>query len=312
MIRPVPVIVNPTAGGGRLLKQRRALDEAAAVCDAELEWWYTEHPGHAEELGRQAASERRQLVLAFGGDGTYNEVARGLLGSSTALGALPGGTTSVLAYELGIPRPAVRALPALLEGSDRPMRVGRSSNGDIFLLMLSAGPDSMVLHRLFPLFKRLGGKLGVALQAVVEVLRARLPQLRVSIGNRSVQGGWAVIGNSRSYAGPFHATPGADPFADSLELVLLKSSSRRAVIPFALGIATGSHVRRSDVLQQAVARIRLEPAPGSAELHYQVDGDTAGLLPVEAWIDPMPLLMRLPQPLAGELLTVEGESFATL
>jgi diacylglycerol kinase family enzyme len=312
MTRPVPVIMNPTAGGGRLLRHRRALEEAAAACSTELEWWETTHPRHAEELGQQAAKERRQLVLAYGGDGTYNEVARGLLGSGTAMGILPGGTTSVLAYELGIPRPAVRALPALLEGSDRPMRVGRSSHDDIFLLMLSAGPDSMVLHRLFPLFKRLGGKVGVALQAVVEVLRARLPELRVSVGNRSMQGSWAVIGNSRCYAGPFRATPGADPFSDSLELVLLKSSGRRAVVPFALGIATGRHVRRPDVLQQAVARIRLEPKPGSAEVHYQVDGDTAGLLPVEAWIDPMPLLVRLPQPLAGDLLTVEGESFATL
>jgi diacylglycerol kinase family enzyme len=169
-----------------------------------------------------------------------------------------------------------------------------------------------VLQRLLPLFKRLGGKVGVALQAVVEVVRARLPRLRVAIGNRSLEGGWAVIGNSRCYAGPFHAAPGADPFADSFELVLLKSHVRRAVVPFALGIATGRHVRRPDVVQQAVQRVRLEPAPGWGEVYYQVDGDPAGLLPVEVWIDPVPLLVRLPQPLAGDMLTVEGESFAAL
>jgi diacylglycerol kinase family enzyme len=299
------VIVNPTAGGGRLLRQRQALDAAAAASGYALEWWHTSHPRHAEELGRRAVNEGRSLVFAFGGDGTYNELARGLLGSSTAMGVLPGGTTSVLAYELGIPRPAARALPVLLEGSDLPMRVGRTDHNDLVLLMLSAGPDALVLQRLSPLAKRLGGKAGIALQAVIELLRARLPRLRAIINERPLDGGWAVIGNSRCYAGPFEATPGADPFADGLELVLLKSHGRRAVLPFALGITTGSHVRRRDVVQQLAARIRLEPAPGPHKVSYQVDGDISGVLPVEIWIDPEPLLVRVPPPLAGEMI-VEG------
>lgn len=303
--RPVPVIVNPTAGGGRLLRQRRALDAAAAACGCALEWWHTSHPGHAEELGRRAVNQGRPLVFGFGGDGTYNELARGLLGSGTAMGVLPGGTTSVLAYELGIPRPASRALAVLLEGSDLPMRVGRTNHNDIVLLMLSAGPDALVLQRLSPLTKRLGGKVGVAVQAVIELVRARLPRLRVTINQRSLEGAWAVIGNSRCYAGPFHATPGADPFADGLELVLLKSQGRRAALPFALGITTGSHVRRSDVVQQQSSRILLEPAPGPHQVPYQVDGDLSGVLPVEVWIDPELLLVRLPPPLAG-VLSVEG------
>ena len=52
------------------------------------------------------------------------------------MGVLPGGTTSVLAYELGVPRPSSRAVTALLKGEDRAMRVGRSDRGDLVLLML--------------------------------------------------------------------------------------------------------------------------------------------------------------------------------
>ncbi|MEJ2190572.1 MAG: acylglycerol kinase family protein, partial [Acidobacteriota bacterium] len=86
----VPIILNPSAGGGRLLRARRSLEEAADKARAEIEWWTTTGPGHAEELARRAAAEDRPLVFAFGGDGTYNEVARGLLGSATAMGILPG------------------------------------------------------------------------------------------------------------------------------------------------------------------------------------------------------------------------------
>ncbi len=104
----VPVILNPTAGGGRLLREQEGLHAVAADCGFELDIWISESPTHTIELAERAAATEIPLVLAYGGDGTYNEVARGLLGSSTALGVLPGGTTSVLAYEFGVPRPASR------------------------------------------------------------------------------------------------------------------------------------------------------------------------------------------------------------
>jgi diacylglycerol kinase (ATP) len=291
----VPVILNPTAGGGRLLRARAALSEAAAKSGVHLEWWLTGGPGHATELAAQAATEDRPLVLAFGGDGTYNEVARGLLGSATVMGVLPGGTTSVLAYEFGVPRPAPRAVPALLDGEDRAMRVGRSDHGDLVLLMLSAGPDSHVLERLRPSFKKLGGRIGVALQAVVETMGASaLPKMRVVTDAATEDAGWVIVGNSRCYGGRHCATPGADPFQEDLEVVVQRSTGRRAAAAFVFGIPRGRHVHRKDVLRETVARVRIEPARSDAVVPYQVDGDVVGVLPVEVEIDPQPLWVRLP------------------
>ncbi len=289
----VPVVYNPVAGGGRLLAQRPAVDAAAAAAGVELEWWPTAAPGDGERLGRRAVAGGYPLTLAFGGDGTYNEVARALLGSDTAMGVVPGGTTSVLAYELGIPRPAPAALEALLGGSDRPMRVGRTDRGEVFLLMLSAGPDAVVLDALLPTLKRRGGKVGIALQAAVELVRARLPRLRVTNGDATVEGGWAIVGNSRCYGGPWAATPAADPFADAFDVVVQRRVGRWAAIAFFLGIPRGAHVRRRDVVRLASQRLVLEPR-GGARVPYQVDGDPVGYLPVEVWIDPEPLLVRLP------------------
>jgi len=295
-VSPVPVILNPTAGGGRLLRLRATLDATAESVGTSLEWWPTEGPGHAVELAFRAAKEDRPLVLAYGGDGTYNEVARGLLGSATSMGALPGGTTSVLAYELGVPRPAGRGLRALLEGEDRAMRVGRSSADDVVLLMLSAGPDSHVLDRLRPSFKRLGGRVGVVLQALIETaIGGPLPRLRVCFGRRVVEGGWAVAGKSRCYAGRFRVTPGADPFRDDLEVVVQKSVGRSASLSFLCAIPRGRHVRRADVLRELVSKVRIEPAAAASTVPYQVDGDVVGTLPVELQIDPHPLWVRMPE-----------------
>jgi len=292
----IPVILNPAAGGGRLLRAREGLEAAAAAAGVEIEIWATRGPAHATELAARAAGEDRPLVFAFGGDGTYNEVARGLLGTTTAMGVLPGGTSSVLAYELGVPRPAARAAAALLEGEDRLMRVGRSDRGDVVLLMLSAGPDSHVLERLRPSFKRIGGRVGVALQAVVETMSGGpLPRMRVAIGERAIDAGWVIVGKSRCYGGRYCATPGADPFRGDLEVVVQQSSGRRAAASFLLGIPRGRHVCRPDVTREVVDHVRIEPAAADAKVPYQVDGDVVGILPVEVGIDPKSLRVRLPR-----------------
>ncbi|MBD3873445.1 MAG: hypothetical protein IFK91_11095 [Acidobacteria bacterium] len=292
----IPVILNPTAGGGRLLRAREGLEAAAAASGVEIEIWATRGPTHATELAARAAAEDRPLVFAFGGDGTYNEVARGLLGTTTAMGVLPGGTTSVLAYELGVPRPAARAAAVLLEGEDRLMRVGRSDSDDVILLMLSAGPDSHVLERLRPSFKRFGGRIGVALQAVVETMSGGpLPRMRVTIGEGTVDAGWVIVGKSRCYGGRYCATPGADPFRGDLEVIAQLGSGRRAAASFLLGIPRGRHIRRHDVMREVVDRVRIEQAAADMKVPYQVDGDVVGMLPVEVGIDPQSLWVRLPQ-----------------
>ncbi len=291
----VPVIMNPAAGGGRLLRARVALSRAAARSGVDLEMWATGGPGHATELAARAAAEDRPLVFAFGGDGTYNEVARGLLGSTTVMGVLPGGTTSVLAYELAIPRPASLAVTALLNGEDRAMRVGRSDRGDIVLLMLSAGPDSHVLERLRPSFKRLGGRIGVALQAVIETMGATsLPKMRVATDTSTLDAGWVIVGNARCYGGRHCATPGADPFRGDLEVVVQRSTGRRAAAAFLFGIPRGRHVHRRDVVRETVSRVTIEPARPDSAISYQVDGDVVGVLPVEIGIEPQPLWVRVP------------------
>jgi len=293
---PVPVIWNPTSGRGRAAKGRSRLAAAAERLGIALEWWGTERPGHATELARRAAAERRPLVLAFGGDGTYNEVARGLVGTGTAMGILPGGTTSVLAYELGIPQEVDRAFELVMGGEDRPMSVGRTDAGDLFLLMLSTGPDAVVLDRLSPRLKRYGGKAGIAAQAVVEFARGDLPEIEVlPDGGAPVRGGWAIVGNGECYGGPFPATPGASPFSDELVTVVQTRTGRAAAVPFFLAIPKGRHVERPDVVVRRTRRVRIEPVSGG-EVPYQLDGDPVGVLPVEAWVEAGALVVRVPRP----------------
>jgi len=94
----------------------------------EVEACDTQGRDHATELCREAAHEGYDVVVAFGGDGTVNEVANGLQGSPTPLTCLPGGATNVVCKMLGIPGDIVDATEHLLRIADEwaPRRIDRS------------------------------------------------------------------------------------------------------------------------------------------------------------------------------------------
>ena len=64
----------------------------------------TQAQNHATEIGRDAVNGGYDIVVAFGGDGTLNEVANGLAGTDVPVSVLPGGSTNVVARTLGHPQ----------------------------------------------------------------------------------------------------------------------------------------------------------------------------------------------------------------
>lgn len=110
----------------------------------------TQARNHATELCREAAQEGYDVVCAFGGDGTFNEVANGLAGSQTPMTCLPGGSTNVFCRILGIPNDVVDATEHLLAIADawspREIDLG-AVNERRFLFTAGAGLDASVTKR---------------------------------------------------------------------------------------------------------------------------------------------------------------------
>jgi diacylglycerol kinase family enzyme len=122
----------------------------ALQADFGLEVADTARRDHATELARDAADRGFRAVLAFGGDGTINEVAQSLIETDTGLGILPGGSTNVMARSLGVPRNPVDATAFVASrvrtGSARRVNVGRS-NSRFFLFSFGMGLDGEVVRR---------------------------------------------------------------------------------------------------------------------------------------------------------------------
>ena len=109
----VLAIINPIAGTKNKAKIPQIIDQ---FLDKELwscELRYTERVGHANELALDAVSRGIDCVVAIGGDGTVNEVARALTGTKTALAIVPCGSGNGLARHLHIPMNMARAVEVL-------------------------------------------------------------------------------------------------------------------------------------------------------------------------------------------------------
>ena len=127
-------IVNPISGNGRKSKIVNLLRESG------MEVVYTAYPGHAERIARETSAH---TVVAVGGDGTVNEVARGLLGTDKMLGIVPCGSGDGLALDLGISRSPRKAIKTLLDAETVPLDAA-FENGKPFFSVCGVGFDAQV------------------------------------------------------------------------------------------------------------------------------------------------------------------------
>ncbi|EHL95742.1 diacylglycerol kinase catalytic domain protein [Acetobacteraceae bacterium AT-5844] len=283
------IIFNPAAGSRR----RSRLDRAAAqLPGARLA--ETHGPSHAEALARQAAAAGEDCVVAAGGDGTIAEVAAGLVGTETALGILPLGTANVLALELGLPRQPEDAARALLSGEEALLWPGiaRFGNGRsrLFVQMLGAGFDAMVVRNLDLGLKRSIGRAAYVWQATRELPRYPFNPIQAVLDNGAPLSASAlVVTKGRLYAGPFRLAPQATPLRPGFHVALIGGRALHAAMAGALlPLGLLPHLPGLSLRQASQVSLRGENVP------TQMDGDVTGDLPVKVQDASAPLKIRLP------------------
>ncbi len=199
------IIVNPYAS--TVSESLRHLVVHALQGRFEVDAVDTEARGHATELCREAAHEGYDVVVAFGGDGTVNEAANGLLGSPTPLCCLPGGSANVFGKMLGIPGDLIDATEHLLGLADdwRPRKVDLGVvNGRCFTFASGLGLDASVVERVDS-NPHLKARLGpwyftwVAVTTFARRYLVRPPRLSVHMGEERFEGVTAVVQNGSPF-----------------------------------------------------------------------------------------------------------------
>ena len=255
--------------------------------DHEVELVETNRRGHATRFAHDAARRGVDVVVGFGGDGTLNEVATGVAGTDTALGALPGGSTNVFARTIGLPNDPVAAVELLAGGIDagalEPIGLGRV-NGRFFCFHTGVGFDAAVVATVeerAQLKRWLGHPMFIAAGLITWARRydRRRPHFRVVTDDGVVDDGYfSIVLNTNPYTflgnRPLDLSPAAT-LDRGLVAITFRTMRARAILRSLAGALRGGGVEPTDYLDEQIDldHIVIEhdvPFP------YQLDGDYLG------------------------------------
>ena len=146
-MKNIAFIINPVSGGKETQASKRKLPKLIMQTLDARQWLpniaFTEHAGHATEMAYQYARMGFDAVVAVGGDGTVNEVAKGLRDTQTSLGIIPMGSGNGFARHLNIPVRPQKAIEML--NHSEPIRVDYGlANDRMFVSTCGTGFDALI------------------------------------------------------------------------------------------------------------------------------------------------------------------------
>ena len=125
-------VVNPISGTQSKKAILKWIDERIDRSIYDYSIVKTEYAGHATQIAATAVKEQVDVVVAIGGDGTINEIARSLVHSNTALGIVPCGSGNGLARHLRIPMEPKAAIDIINKGNRLCIDYGKINNIPFF------------------------------------------------------------------------------------------------------------------------------------------------------------------------------------
>jgi diacylglycerol kinase family enzyme len=288
------IIVNPYAT--TVSERLKNLVVYALQGRYEVETVATEAQNHATEIGREVRDHGYDVVVAFGGDGTLNEVANGLAGTDVPVAILPGGSTNVVARTLGIPNDVVDATEHLLALADAwaPRKIDLGVVDDRrFVFSCGVGIDATVVRRVdaHPQLKSRIGPYYYSWAAISAFYRNYLVspvRMRVEVAGETVEGVTALTQNSDPFtyfaSRPVRVCEGVAIDDGTLSLAVLTRAAQRDVptlIPrlFSERRPGGRHRRIThfdDVSTASIGSLSTTKEGDVRPFPVQVDGDYIG------------------------------------
>jgi diacylglycerol kinase (ATP) len=295
----VAVIVNAGAGPSR--RRRTPVDLERYACarlarlGAEPVVYFTRGPGHARDLARRAVDDGAEVVCAWGGDGTVNEVASGLVHGRGILAVVPAGSGNGFARDLGIPIETDAALCVAVEGSTRILDAG-DINGRLFFNVSGLGFDAHVAH----VFASLpGGRRGLSsyiMAGVREFFSYPAMSCRVTADGvvvSSVPVLLVALANTRQWGNGVRIAPRARPDDGRLDLVVIEDRSVWSVWACGWRLWMGTCDQASGVVTRAFVEATVI---AERDMLMHVDGEPAGLTR-EARVHVVPRALAVKVPL---------------
>jgi len=290
----IKIILNPISKPLKILLFLQPTIELFEKAGYEVDLKKCLHYGDAEiEAKKAAESGAFDIIVAAGGDGTYNQVINGIMGTDIPLGLIPLGTSNVLMRSLGFPLSPIDAAKIILEGNLKKWDLGLA-NGRYFAIMTSCGFDAFATAKTNLKLKRLIGKYAYIFAAIQNLPTYKPYPMRVVLDGHETHYRpiFANIANAALYGGSYKLTPDAKMDDGLLDVFLFDSPSLNRLIYFALRVILNLPLNLREISIVRAKTVELQ-APG--RVPYQIDGDAFGALPVSVSIRPKAIPIITPK-----------------
>lgn len=283
------VIVNPKAAGGKAIRKLPEISKVASSIAPEYLLHVTGSIEDAHLRAREFANLGIQRIVAVGGDGTFNEVANGILesGHRASLGIVPAGTGCDLPRSLGIPGSLEESLTFALTGESQPMDVGlakTSTTERYFLNVAGLGFDAKVADRA-QRQKTLSGKKAYIVALIQSLTEYGYVDVEIDIKGQhiSTKAVFVSIANGQFLGGGFHLAPMARVNDGLLDLAIIDDISLAGFVKAVPSVARGKHLSNPHFSHYTASHVRVSAATPTL---VQLDGEISGTSPAEFSILP--------------------------
>jgi diacylglycerol kinase (ATP) len=273
------VIRNPASGRGKRVRQWGRI--AAELRQLGAEVIETDYPGHASQI----ASQLDGIVVAAGGDGTINEVLRGM-GPTSTLGLIPMGTGNDLCRSLRIT--ADNAIDVLKAGATQEIDVWQWSTGEgsgRFVNVAGCGFDAAVADRINHGVKWLTGTPAYVYAVVATLLGFRPAELRITVGEEEIESRLMLcaLANATCYGGGMKVAPNAQMNDGLLDIVMVRELSRLGFLKAFPKVFSGQHVGHPAV---TILKANRASIASIMPLPVLADGELVGTTPLAVSLCP--------------------------
>lgn len=299
------IFVNPTARGNRTAASLSRIRKFFAAHAIPSEFVVTTTSAELEACARAAITSGRHLLLASGGDGTFQGLANAAFGSDVILGVLPAGGGNDFANALGLPTDTEAALDAVFQGQPKWVDLLRARTADgrerLYTGGGGVGLDAEAMRYASGVYRRIPGRLryiAAALRALrgfkplslsVEFPGSNLPALHT---NALLAG----VLNTPTYGGGLRLAPDARIDDGWLDVAVVEDLSVREVLGVLPALLKSGELRTPKVKRIRARSVRLTT---SRPCLFHADGEILGPAPVEIEVLPRAVQVLAPAKLAG-------------
>ncbi|MDR1981820.1 MAG: diacylglycerol kinase family lipid kinase [Tannerellaceae bacterium] len=242
----VHAIINPVSGVGSKRKIPKMIEDICNKKNRPLKISFTEYAGHASALTQKALDDGATHILAVGGDGTVNEIARTMIHSNAVLGIVPKGSGNGLARELHIPMDAKRAIDMIF--SDHVITIDCcKANGRTFFTTCGVGFDAAVSHKFAGEKRR--GSLTYIKNTIEEYLSYKPEIYELLIDNQTIKEKAFLVAcaNASQYGNNAYIAPHANIQDGKMDVTILSPFTPLDIAPLAIQLFTRQIERNSKI-----------------------------------------------------------------